>query len=69
MYGKGKLIGGIFLGLIGAVAIFCLTIGIGCAINGLTFSEQVCEWFGCNAPIIEEAVEQVTEKVTETPIA
>lgn len=69
MYGKGKLIWGILLGLIGAVAIFCVTVGVGCAINGLTFGEQVCEWFGSNAPVIEEAVEQVTEKVAETPIA
>ena len=65
MYGKGKLILGIILGLIVAVAIFCITVGIGCAVNGLTFGEQICEWFGSNAPAIEEAVEQVAE----TPIA
>lgn len=69
MYGKGKLILGIILGLIGAVAIFCITVGIGCAVNGLTFGEQICEWFGSNAPAIEEAVEQVAETITETPIA
>lgn len=69
MYGNGKLILGIILGLIGAVAIFCITVGIGCAVNGLTFGEQICEWFGSNAPAIEEAVEQVAETVTETPIA
>lgn len=69
MYGNGKLILGIILGLIGAVAIFCITVGIGCAVNGLTFGEQICEWFGTNAPVIEEAVEQVAETITETPIA
>lgn len=69
MYGNGKLILGIILGLIGAVAIFCITVGIGCAVNGLTFGEQICEWFGSNAPAIEEAVEQVAETITETPIA
>ena len=69
MYGKGKLILGIILGLVGAVAIFCVTVGIGCAVNGLTFGEQIVEWFGNSAPVIEEAVEQVTEQVAETPIA
>ena len=69
MYGQGKLILGIILGLVGAVAIFCVTVGIGCAVNGLTFGEQIVEWFGNSAPVIEEAVEQVTEQVAETPIA
>lgn len=69
MYGKGKLILGIILGLVGAVAIFCVTVGIGCAVNGLTFGEQIVEWFGNSAPVIEDVVEQVTEKVAETPIA
>ena len=69
MYGNGKLILGIILGLIGAVAIFCITVGIGCAVNGLTFGEQICEWFGTSAPVIEDVVEQVAETVTETPIA
>ena len=69
MYGKGKLILGLILGLVGAVAIFCITVGVGCAVNGLTFGEQIVEWFGTNAPVIEEAVEQVAETVAETPIA
>ena len=69
MYGKGKLILGIILGLVGAVAIFCVTVGIGCAVNGLTFGEQIVEWFGNSAPVIEDVVEQVTEQVTENPIA
>lgn len=69
MYGNGKLVLGIILGLLGAVAIFCITVGVGCAINGLTFGQQVCEWFGNNAPAVKETVEQVAEVVTETPIA
>lgn len=66
MYGNGKLILGIILGLIGAVAIFCVTVGVGCAVNGLTFGEQIVEWFGSSAPVIEEAVEQVADTITET---
>ena len=69
MYGKGKLFLGVILGLVGAVAIFCVTVGIGCAVNGLTFGEQIVEWFGNSAPVIEDVVEQVTEQVAEKPIA
>ena len=69
MFGNKKLVLGLILGLVGAVAIFCITVGVGCAVNGLTFGEQVVEWFGNSAPVIEDAVEQVTEKVAETPIA
>ncbi|MBQ7352319.1 MAG: hypothetical protein IJW59_05650 [Clostridia bacterium] len=69
MFGNKKLILGLILGLVGAVAIFCITVGVGCAVNGLTFGEQIVEWFGNSAPVIEDAVEQVTEKVAETPIA
>ena len=69
MYGNSKLFWGIIIGLIGAVAIFCISVGIGCAVNGLTFGEQIVEWFGSNAPVIEETVEQVAESITETPIA
>lgn len=68
MYGKGKLILGIILGIIGSVAVFCITVGIGCAVNGLTFGEQICEWFGSNAPAVKDTVEQVAEAVAETPI-
>ena len=69
MFGNKKLVLGLILGLVGAVAIFCITVGVGCAVNGLTFGEQVVEWFGNSAPVVEDAVEQVTEKVAETPIA
>ena len=69
MFGNKKLVLGLILGLVGAVAIFCVTVGIGCAVNGLTFGEQIVEWFGNSAPVIEDVVEQVTEQVAETPIA
>ena len=64
---KSKLFLGIILGLVGAVALFCLVVGIGCSINGLTFGEQIVEWFGANAPAIEETVGEVVETVVETP--
>ncbi len=44
--GNLKLVLGIFLGILIAVVGVCLAVGIGCAINGLTFSQQITEWFG-----------------------
>jgi len=58
MSGKTGLIIGIVAGVIGAIALFCLIISIGCAINGLTFGEQICEWFGSNASEIAGAIPQ-----------
>lgn len=59
----------VVLGIVCAIALFSLIVVIGCSVNGLTFGEQVCEWFGANAETIVETTEQVAESVTETPIA
>lgn len=64
-----KIFIGIILGILIAVAVTLLSVAIGCAVNGLGFGEQICEWFGNNAPAIGETVEQVAESITETPIA
>ena len=61
---KFKVIMLIVLGAILAVGIACLIVCIGSGINGITFGEQICEWFGTNTPAIEETVEQVAETVT-----
>lgn len=58
---KAKMILGIVLGVLGAVALFCLIVIIGCSVNGLTFSEQVVEWFS-HAPA-------TVPEIPETPIA
>lgn len=68
MSDKVKIILSIVIGLVCAVALFCLIVVIACSVNGLTFSEQICDWFGNNAPAIEEAVEQVTEQTSMTLI-
>lgn len=65
---KLKIILSIVIGLVCAVALFCLIVVIACSVNGLTFSEQICEWFGNNTPVIEETVEQVTEQTSMTLI-
>ena len=59
----------IILGIVGAIAIFSLIVVIGCSVNGLTFGEQVCQWFGGNAGTIADSAEQVAEAIAETPIA
>ena len=59
----------VILGIVCAIALFCLAVVIGCSVNGLTFGEQVCEWFGSNAETITDSAEQVAEIVAETPIA
>ena len=44
----------VLLGLVIAVVLFCLAVVITCSVNGLTFGEQVCQWFGANiVPEIE----------------
>ena len=60
-----KLFLGIILGIVIAVAVALITVGIACGVNGLTFGQQITEWFGEAAPVVE----QVTETVAETPMA
>ena len=69
MSDKLKITLGIIGGVLVAVLLFCLVVVIGCSVNGLTFGEQICEWFGGNAKTIADATETVAEAVTETPIA
>lgn len=51
----------VLLGMLLAVGIFCITVGIGCAVNGLTFGQQVSQWFGSNPAAAEEVVEEIAE--------
>lgn len=41
-----KIVVGILIGIVVAVGIACLTIAIGCAVNGVSFSQQIVNWFG-----------------------
>ena len=50
----------VVIGIVCAVALFCLVVVIACSVNGLTFGEQVCEWFGSSSAVIEDTIEQVT---------
>ena len=53
----GKVILGVVLGLLIAVAVFCLVVLVASSINKITFVEQIKEWFG----IAKEVAEQTTE--------
>lgn len=44
----------VLLGMAVAVGIFCITVGIGCAVNGVTFGQQIANWFGSNAQTVEK---------------
>lgn len=47
----------VLLGMICAVAIFCITVGIGCAVNGVTFGQQIVDWFSTAKPTIDTGAE------------
>lgn len=66
---KLKIVLWVVVGVIGAILLFSLAVAIGCSVNGLTFGEQVCEWFGGNAGTIVDSAEQVAEAITENPVA
>ena len=52
---KLKAVLWVVVGVVATIVLFSLIVAIGCAVNGLTFGEQICSWFGKNA----EAIEQV----------
>lgn len=56
---KVRVFLGILIGIVCAIAVFCLVVVIGCSINGLTFGQQISSWFGGTAnPSIAELLEQ-----------
>lgn len=53
----------VLLGMLIAVAVFCAVVGIASAVNDISFSQQIVEWFGT----VKEVVEKLpTEEVVET---
>ena len=56
---KRKLYTGIIIGLVATLALFLVIVGIGCAVNGLTFSQQIVSWFGGKATEATEVAETV----------
>lgn len=58
-----KIIMLVLLGVAVAVGVFCLATTISCSVNGITFSEQIVEWFTTSTPVIEEVVEIVEDTI------
>lgn len=65
MSDKLKVILGVAIGIVIAVILFCLIVVIACSVNGLTFGEQIVEWFEGNASTIEQVTEQTKTMVTK----
>lgn len=47
----------VLLGMVCAVTIFCITVGIGCAVNGVTFGQQIANWFGTAKSAVDTGAE------------
>ena len=57
-----KNIGYVLLGIVLAIGIFCMVIGIASAVNDVSFGQQIVEWFGTTKEVVEP-VEDVVETV------
>ena len=58
----------VFLGVLVAVCIFCLVIGIACSVNGLHFGEQISQWFGSGATPVKASVSNFLNAIITSPI-
>jgi len=52
---KLKAVLWVVVGVVATIVVFSLIVAIGCAVNGLTFGEQICAWFGKSSETIEQA--------------
>lgn len=53
----------VIAGAVGVLLIIGLIVAIGCAVNGVTFGEQICNWFGSHKATIEQ-IADTTAKIT-----
>lgn len=68
MSDKAKITLSVVLGIIGAILVFCLIVCIACSINGLTFGEQICNWFSANKEAVDTGKE-IADTVSNIPKA
>ncbi len=64
-----KNIGYVLLGVVLAVGIFCLVVGIASAVNDISFGNQIVEWFGTAKEIVEELPAEDIVETTKMFIA
>ena len=65
---KSKLVWGIVIGILTAGVIFCGAVAVGCAVNGVTFGQQITNWFGSNSETVAKIGQSVAETVTSNPL-
>ncbi len=58
----------IIAGVVGAILLFCLIVVIACSVNGLTFGQQVCEWFTGKSGATQDA-EEIAKVIAFKPLA
>lgn len=68
MSDKAKITLSVVLGIIGAILVFCLIVCIACSVNGLTFGEQICNWFSANKEAVDTGKE-IADAVSNIPKA
>lgn len=68
MSDKAKIILSVVLGIIGTILVFCLIVCIACSVNGLTFGEQICNWFSANKEAVDTGKE-IADAVSNIPKA
>ena len=54
---KVKIAISVIASMLGIIALLWLIVVIGCAVNGLTFAEQISSWCGTSNPIVKDIVE------------
>ena len=54
-----KLVLGIVIGIVAAVCIGLLTVAVGCAVNGVSFGQQIVDWFGTSTKATGDAIQEV----------
>ncbi len=59
MSDKLKIALWVVLGIVGAILLFCLIVCIGCAVDGLTFGEEICSWFGAGKQAVDAGADAV----------
>ena len=65
----GKALMFVLLGILVAVAIFCITVAIASEVNGLSFFEQITAWFGSGSGLDNSVTDPIPDTGTEALMA
>ena len=59
----------VVLGILAAVAIFCIVVAIGASVNELSFFEQISSWFGSGSGLDNTVTDPLPDSGTEVMTA